>query len=83
MGKKSIHPKEKVLFDKAIKNVLNLLDGTKLSEFHVNTFAILPGKDKPLGWLRKVKPFLYSPLNSIHKYNYQSTFKHVDQMLTK
>ena len=70
INKEIVHRKEKVLFDKAIENVLAHWKNAKFHDFDVNTSAIPCAEAKnPWDDYERVKAFLGSPLNSIHVYN--------------
>ena len=83
LSKETVPQKEKVLSNKAIENVLTHWKNKKFDDFDVNTSAI-PCAEAKNRWdyYERVKAFLDSPLNSIHKYihiskEYQSIFKHI------
>ena len=83
LSKETVQQKKKVLFDKAIENVLTHWKNTKFNDFDVNISAIPCGEAKNR-WddYERVQAFLDRPLNSIHVYNdiskeHQSMLKRV------
>ena len=70
LSKETVQQKEKVLLDKAIKNVLTHWKNTMFDDFDVNISAI-PCAEAKNPWYdyERVKAFLYSSLNSVDAYD--------------